>query len=281
MSKQAIGVFDSGIGGISTLRELQRQLPREDFLYVADLAWSPYGDKSVEFLQNRAEIISEFFLRSNCKAIVIACNTATAAAIEMLRKTLSIPIIGVEPGIKPAIQTTITGVAGILATQRTIASSKFQDLLLQFSAAVEIIPQPCPGLADAIEGGEEYRPRRLELLRKYILPLLSRGADTLVLGCTHYPLIIEEIREVAGRDIKLIDTSAAIARQVVRQLEKNHTLNQQLAPGQTLFYSTDIAMAAAPEQRAEILGKLISLYWGDTVIVAQFPEQNESLSPQK
>lgn len=273
MSKQAIGVFDSGIGGISTLRELQRQLPRENFLYVADLAYSPYGDKSTEFLQHRAEVISHFFLANHCKAIVIACNTATAAAITPLRRQLEIPVIGVEPGIKPAILTTASGVAGILATQRTIASPKFLELLRQFSVTVEIIPQACPGLADAIEGGGSSRAMRKELLRKFILPLLARGADTLVLGCTHYPLIMDEIREVVGADIKLIDTSAAIAKQVVRQLEKNDILNQQNALGQTLFYSTDISQARIHEQRAEALGKLISLYWGSTTSISAFPEQ--------
>lgn len=272
MSKQAIGIFDSGIGGISTLRELRRQLPREDFLYVADLAWSPYGSKSTECLQQRAETICRFFLNNTCKAIVIACNTATAAAIEGLRQTLSIPIIGVEPGIKPAIQTTLTGIAGILATQRTISSQKFQDLLLQFSDAVTIIPQPCPGLADAIEGGEHCRAARAELLIQFVSPLLAQGADTLVLGCTHYPLILQEIQEVAGTEVKLIDTSAAIARQVVRQLEKNHILNQQIALGQTLFFSTDIAKASIPAERAEALGKLISHYWGSPIDVAEFPE---------
>lgn len=267
MSTQAIGVFDSGIGGLSILKELRRQLPRENFLYIADLAWSPYGNKPTRLLIDRAEELTRFLLERKVKAIVIACNTATAAAIATLRQHHDLPIVGVEPGIKPATQTTITGIAGILATQRTIDSEKFQTLLSQFSKTTTIIPQPCPGLAEAIDEGGSNLTLRAQLIRHFTTPLLTRGADTLVLGCTHYPLILDEIRAVVGEQIHLIDTSAAIARQVVRQLESNGIVNGEPGVGTEEFYSSDISSAANPVKRQAALGEIFSWYLHRTVEV--------------
>jgi glutamate racemase len=276
MSNQPAGVFDSGIGGLSTLRELRRQLPHEHFLYVADLAWSPYGNKSVALLQERAAHLCDFLVQRESKAIVVACNTATAAAVHSLRERYTLPIIGVEPGIKPAITRTLSGVVGILATQRTIDSEKFQALISQFSQETEIILQPCPGLAEAIDEGQHQSALRAQLLRHFTAPLLARGADTLVLGCTHYPLIKAEIRESLAAqghaNVQLIDTSEAIARQVVRELERNHSLNQENTRGTVQFFSTDIATAENPEQRAKVLSEVFSYYWGETISVAALPD---------
>ena len=258
MSTQAIGVFDSGIGGLSILKELRKQLPRENFIYIADLAWSPYGNKPVDLLIDRAETLTRFLLQRQVKAIVIACNTATAAAVATLRAHYSLPIVGVEPGIKPATQTTITGVAGILATQRTIDSEKFQTLLRQFNQSTTIIPQPCPGLAEAIDEGGSNLALREQLIRHFTTPLLEQGADTLVLGCTHYPLIIDEIRAVTGDRVHLIDTSAAIARQVIRQLQINGIVNAEPGEGTEEFYSSDIASATNPAKRQAVLGEIFS-----------------------
>ncbi|MES3009009.1 MAG: glutamate racemase [Pseudomonadota bacterium] len=280
MNHNPIGVFDSGIGGLSTLRELRRQLPQEHFLYVADLAWSPYGNKPVTLLQDRAAHITDFLLQRQAKAIVIACNTATAAAIHQLRERYTLPIIGVEPGIKPAITRTLSGVVGILATQRTIDSEKFRKLVSQFSTDTKIVAQPCPGLAEAIDEGPHQTALRAQLLRHFIAPLLARGADTLVLGCTHYPLIMAEIRQTLaelghGQDskrVELIDTSEAIARQVVRQLEQNHSLNADSASGTVQFFSTDITTAENPAQRARSLSEVFSYYWGEAINVTAFPD---------
>lgn len=276
MSNHPTGVFDSGIGGLSTLRELRRQLPHEHFLYVADLEWSPYGNKSVALLQERAAHLSDFLVQRESKAIVIACNTATAAAIHQLRERYTLPIIGVEPGIKPAITRTLSGVVGILATQRTIDSEKFQTLVSQFSQDTEIVLQPCPGLAEAIDEGQSQSALRAQLLQHFTAPLLARGADTLVLGCTHYPLIMAEIRASLAaqghENVQLIDTSAAIARQVVRQLERNHSLNHDSVRGTVQFFSTDIATAENPAQRAKALSEVFSYYWGEPISVAALPD---------
>lgn len=278
MSTQAIGVFDSGIGGLSILRELRRQLPRENFLYVADLAWSPYGNKPTALLVERAEELTRFLLARNVKAIVIACNTATAAAIATLRSRHALPIVGVEPGIKPATQTTLSGVAGILATQRTIDSEKFQALLNQFSQSTTIIPQPCPGLAEAIDEGGSNLALREQLIRHFTAPLLAQGADTLVLGCTHYPLIADEIRAVVGDQVHLIDTSAAIARQVVRQLESNGILNAEPGDGVEEFYSSDIGAAHGGKRQAA-LGEIFSWYLGRAVSVQPLTAPAETACP--
>ncbi|MDX1491137.1 MAG: glutamate racemase [Pseudohongiellaceae bacterium] len=269
MSKQAIGIFDSGIGGLSTLKPLRQLLPNEDFIYVADMAFSPYGDKSQSILTQRADAICEFLIKQDVKAIVIACNTATAASIAELRQKLSLPIIGVEPGIKPASEQSLSGVAGILATGRTLSSAKFQTLLKQFSDKLTLLVQACPGLAEAIEEGELGVEKRATLIHQYAEPLLKQGADTLVLGCTHYPLIAQEISQLLGSQIRLIDTSEAIAKQVVVQLENRQTLNSSKMPGKTYFYySTE---GHPYQHQTQELNKLFSYYWGGEVTLEVLP----------
>lgn len=267
MSKQAIGVFDSGIGGLSTLKSLQQQLPHENFTYVADLAFSPYGDKSQALLQQRADLLCDFFIARDVKAIVIACNTATAASISHLRSRLSLPIIGVEPGIKPASEQSLSGIAGILATQRTLASEKFQTLLAQFSSKVTLLQQACPGLAEAIEKGEQGQGERARLIQKFAQPLIDQGADTLVLGCTHYPLIIDELRLGVGNKIRLIDTSDAIARQVIVQLQKRQILNSDWRAGYAEFFFS----SPNPLVGAQKLSEVFSYYWRNPVTLTALP----------
>ncbi len=269
MSQHPVGVFDSGIGGLSTLQALRRQLPREDFVYVADLDWAPYGNRSADTLQARGEHICRFLAERHCKAIVIACNTATAAAAATLRAHWPLPIIGVEPGIKPATGATLSGVVAVLATEYTLASERFQYLLEQFSAATTVISQACPGLAEAIEDGPDgYRHRRA-LLRRYLEPIIARGTDTLVLGCTHYPLIGDEIAAVAPA-LQRIDTSDAIARQVVRQLTAHQLTNHRDQPGHCRFYAS-VSRASNPPQLAR-LSRIFSYYWHEPVIVEAMSE---------
>ncbi len=263
-NSKPIGVFDSGIGGLSTLTELRAQLPSENFIYIADLAWSPYGNKTLALLQERAKVLAVFLNRRQVKAIVVACNTATAAAVTSLRQNYCLPIIGVEPGLKPAVSKTLSGVVGILATEITLASDRFNLLLQQFNQQTRILLQACPGLADAIEKGEAGCAERARLLAQFLPPLLEQGVDTLVLGCTHYPLILAEIRACLPPDVEIIDTSAAIARQVVRQLESNNILNHNTAPGEAIFYSNGLGPAQTPAQLNEtfswILGEPVSVY---------------------
>ncbi|MGB1467021.1 MAG: glutamate racemase, partial [Alcanivorax nanhaiticus] len=205
-----IGIFDSGIGGLSVARAVRERLPGEDILYVADSRHAPYGDKSDAFIRDRMHMITDFLLARGAKAVVVACNTATTAAIAELREAFSVPIIGVEPGVKPAVEATRTGVVGVLATPRTLQTHSFEKLAARFSTDVTLLVQPCPQLVRQIEAldfdGDETRA----LLREYLAPLLSEGADTIVLGCTHYNYLAEQIAAVAGRDITIISTEDAV-----------------------------------------------------------------------
>ena len=217
-SSTSIGVFDSGVGGLSVLKHIRAALPGADLLYVADSGHVPYGDKSPEYIRERSLTISRFLLEQGASALVIACNTATAAAAGTLRAAFDVPIVGMEPAVKPAVAATRSGVIGVLATVGTLESARFAALLQQYAGEVEIVTQACPGLVEQVEAGDLQGPRTRALVERYTQPLLARGADTLVLGCTHYPFLRDLIAEVVGADITLIDTGAAVARQVARML---------------------------------------------------------------
>jgi glutamate racemase len=220
-----IGVFDSGIGGLSVLKHIRASLPNEDLLYFADSGNAPYGGRPEAEIVARSQAIAEFLMQYNAKALVVACNTATAAAIQALRARYpTLPLVGVEPGLKPASALTGTGTVGVLATKRTLSSEKFKLLHEQISAAtnVRFLVQPCIGLADQVEKGELHSAETAALVRTYIEPLIEQGADTLVLGCTHYPFVRPLIEEIVGRitsrPIMIVDTGEPIARQLVRLL---------------------------------------------------------------
>ena len=221
-----IGVFDSGVGGLSVLRHIRAQLPHEHLLYFADSGHAPYGDKTEEFVVDRALAVTEFLLSQGAKALVVACNTATVAAIKAVRAHYpELPVVGVEPGLKPAAAASRNGKVGVLATARTLQGQKFLELRQQISAAskAEFLLQPAVGLVDQIELGDLEAPTIAAMLEKYIAPLLDQGADTLVLGCTHYPFVkagIESVLQAHGRaEVTLIDTGDAVARQLGRLLE--------------------------------------------------------------
>ena len=220
-----IGIFDSGVGGLSVLRHIRAQLPQEHLVYFADSGFAPYGDKPEAVVVERVLAIGSFLVERNAKAIVVACNTATVAAIARLRERFpGMPIVGVEPGLKPAAAATRSGAVGVLATERTLSGAKFLQLRDQISAAsgARFLLQPCHGLADQIEFGELESNETDALLSRYILPLLDGGADTLVLGCTHYPLVQASIEKIiaraTNRAVTLIDTGDAVARQLSRLL---------------------------------------------------------------
>jgi glutamate racemase len=214
----AIGVFDSGVGGLSVLKHIRALLPSRDLSYVADSGHVPYGDKTAEYIRERSAALTEFLIAQGAAAVVIACNTATAAAAVALRERFAIPIIGMEPAVKPAVAATRSRVVGVLATVGTLESARFAALLEQYAGDVEIVTQACPGLVEQIEAGELDTPATRTLVERYTRPLLARGADTLVLGCTHFPFVAPLIAAVAGPDVRLIDTGEAVARQVVRRL---------------------------------------------------------------
>ena len=220
-----IGVFDSGVGGMSVLRHIQAQLPHENLIYLADSGYAPYGGKPEQVIAERSLAIAQFLLAQGAKALVVACNTATVAAIKMLRAHYpDLPLVGVEPGLKPAAAASRNGKVAVLATEVTLAGEKFLLLRDQVSGASKatFLLQGCPGLVDRIELGQFDTPDTLAMLEGYLLPLLAQGVDTVVLGCTHYPFVrasIERILAKAGRkDVMLVDTGDAVARQLVRLL---------------------------------------------------------------
>jgi glutamate racemase len=233
-----VGVFDSGIGGLSVLRHVLTLLPHEDLLYFADSGFAPYGGKPEEAIVERTLAIADFLVQRGAKALVVACNTATAAAIRALRERYPVlPLVGVEPGLKPAAALTRTKIVGVLATKGTLASGKFNLLREQIGAAsgVQFLPQPCIGLADQVEKGELHSAATATLIRGYVAPLIEQGADTLVLGCTHYlfvqPLIEEAARRAGVGPIAIVDTSEPIARQLVRLLAEHGLLRNTQREG--------------------------------------------------
>lgn len=253
-----IGVFDSGIGGLSVLRAVRKALPNEDLLYIADSANAPYGDRHASFIESRALEMVNFLVRSNAKAIVVACNTATVVAIEKLRSMYSLPIVAMEPAIKPAVGLTKSRVVGVLATRRTLESSAVAHLCNQYARDTRIILQPCPGLVEQVERGETESEFTRGLLERYISPLIAARADTLVLGCTHYPFLESQIRSIVGPEVCIVESSAAVARQLERRLSgsMNHEVNNSI-PKETFFTT-----GAVDSMRV-----LVSMLWGESVEV--------------
>jgi len=220
-----IGVFDSGVGGLSVLRAIQAALPTAELLYAADTAHVPYGDRSEEFIVERSQHIAGFLRDQGAQLIVVACNTATAAAVAALRAQAdALPIVGVEPGIKPALAASRSQRVGVLATTRTLASEKFRRLAQAHAGDATLVLQPCPGLADAIEHADSAGTGLDVLVERYCAPLRAAAVDVAVLGCTHYPFALD-LFERALPGVTLIDTADAVARQAARlssELEPAH-----------------------------------------------------------
>lgn len=214
-----IGVFDSGLGGLSILRAIRQYQPESTLIYVADSGHAPYGERDDDFIRERALCISQFLTQEQgVDLIVVACNTATAVAVHALRERHpQLPIVGVEPGVKPAAACSRNGRIGVLATPLTLASEKYQRLISTHGQNVEVVQQACPGLAKEIEGGDLDTPRLRELVEAYARPLREADVDTAVLGCTHYPFVAPLFREALGPQVHLIDTAEAVARQTLRR----------------------------------------------------------------
>jgi len=257
-SEQAIGVFDSGVGGLSVLAHIHTLLANENLCYVADSAYMPYGCKPESMVEERSLKVTQFLAERPCKAIVVACNTATAAAIHKLRGMYDMPVIGMEPALKPAVGSSPAGLVGVLATSGTISSDKFKQLKLRYAKDAELIVQPCPGLVEEIEKGELGSERMLSLLGFYLKPLLECGVDTLVLGCTHYPFISPLIRRLVGESVTILDAGDAIARELYRQLELRSLLSLREEQGSLHFWKSGDGSA-----------DLFSRLWGKKVSVDQ------------
>jgi glutamate racemase len=238
LSTAPIGVFDSGVGGLSVLRAIRNALPAEDLIYVADSANAPYGERESGFVEERALAVVQFLVESGVKVVVVACNTATVLAVEKLRARYGLPIMAMEPAIKPALACTSSKVAGVLGTSRALASPSVARLCRHYGQDVKIILQPCPGLVEQVERGEIQGDVTRLLLAKYINHLLDAGADTLVLGCTHYPFLEPEIRMIVGTDMSIIGPSAAVARELMRRLTENHNVRTDANIGVEHFFTT-------------------------------------------
>lgn len=236
-NNQPIGIFDSGVGGLSVLQHVHQLLPHEHILYIADSGYAPYGCQDDSFVEQRSRVITEHLIAQGAKAIVIACNTATASIIESFRQQYGIPFIGIEPGIKPAIAMTKNGHIGIMATTGTLSSTRYSELRQRFGDSVKVHNQACPGLADQVEAGLLDDPDTMQLLKKYLSILEKKQVDTIVLGCTHYSFLITQIKKIMGPSIQLVDTSYAIAEQLERVLEQEKSKNKAVS-GSINYYTT-------------------------------------------
>jgi len=232
-----IGVFDSGIGGLSVLKEIRKQLPDENFIYIADSACTPYGNKTAEQIIQRCTGLVEELVSRGADIIVVACNSATAIAVNPLRQQFSIPIIAMEPAVKPAVKQSEQGKVGILATSMTLSSQRYSHLLERFAKKAQVIEQACPGLVECVENMAIDSADTRNLLHQYLDPLLERDVDTIVLGCTHYPFLREQIEIVTQRHVSIIDTGEAVTRELKRKLTAMK-LNKKALTRQHEFYTT-------------------------------------------
>ncbi len=213
-----VGIFDSGIGGLSVFREIRLTLPKAELIYVADSANAPYGDQSAAYIIARSLQIAHFLVEQEVDAIVIACNTASVYAAKAIRALYKIPVIAIEPAIKPAATLSQSKIIAVLATSQTIVSKNVSNLVASYGHDVRILLQACPGLVEYIERGDLNSSTLRLKLSSYLLPLLEQGADTIVLGCTHYPFLAPLISELAGPEVRLLDPAPAVARELVRRL---------------------------------------------------------------
>lgn len=259
MNDLPIGVFDSGVGGLSILKELQNCLPNESYIFFADQKDVPYGGKTKEELVVLTSRIMEFLTAQKIKMAVVACNTATCYALEELRNAFPIPIVGVVPAIKPAAEQTKTGKIAVVATPATAKSQYVTELIDKYAKGVEVLRIGCAGLEDVVETGQLHGPKTTELLNKYILPLKQEGIDFLVLGCTHYPFLKKEISAILGPTVNLIDSGQAVALRVEHLLNEHNLKSSADKPSNQFFTNKDANCFS--RVASELLGhKVVSQY---------------------
>jgi len=234
---QPIGIFDSGVGGLTVWDKVRLKLPNENMIYLADSANCPYGNKPAEQIIKHAIYNTEFLLSKGCKLIIVACNTATAAAIETLRSKYSVPFVGMEPAIKPAALNSKTGKIGVLATKGTFNGQLFKSTSAKYASHIETIIQIGEGLVEIVENGELDTPKAFETIAQCVQPMLQKGVDKIVLGCTHYPFFKEKIEKIAGDRIDVIDPAPAIANRTWQLLEDHNLLRKANLPRSMEFYT--------------------------------------------
>lgn len=242
-----IGVFDSGVGGLSVLRHLQAQLPQEHFIYLADQAHVPYGSRSAKEIVQFSQGITQLFLQLNAKLVVVACNTASAAALTLLRQQLALPFVGMEPAVKPAASQTQSGKVGILATGGTFASPRYARLTASYAQGITVYEDPCLGLVPEIEAGRLDSTAVRHILQKALAPMLAAGVDIVVLGCTHYPFVLPMVQEIVGTAVTLIDPAPAVARQTKAVLRQQNLLAISADSGSVCFVTTGQAQSFAAQ----------------------------------
>jgi len=248
-----IGIFDSGVGGLSVLSAICELLPNESVVYVADQAHIPYGPRQKTQIRDFSFGITDFLLAQGAKLIVVACNTASAAALHDLRARYpGVPFVGMEPAVKPAASITKTGKVGVLATPTTFNGDLYHALVDRFAQGIEIFQNTCPGLVEQVEQGELESPLTRAILESALEPMLAAGVDTIVLGCTHYPFVIPLIQTLTGPDVLTIDPAPAIARQTQRLLTEHGWLNQQEQHGELELFTS-----GEPEELSALQSKLL------------------------
>lgn len=251
--QQPIGIFDSGVGGLSVLRAVRRELPCEDILYLGDQAHIPYGQRDKEQIREFSRAVTRYLLAQGAKLIVVACNTASAVALHDLRREFpDVVFVGMEPAVKPAAETTHTGKVGVLATPTTFGGELYASVVERFAGGVTLYQDACPGLVELIEKGNLDGPEPRQILERALAPMLAGGIDTVVMGCTHYPFVIPLIESITGPGVRTIDPAPAIARQVRRLLEQNGFLNPSEKVGAMQFHTS-----GDPEALAGLLPRLL------------------------
>ncbi len=264
-SRSPIGIFDSGVGGLSVLKAIRQQRPSEALLYLADQAHVPYGPRSLEEVRSFSAAITRYLLSQGAKLVVVACNAASAAALQYLRQTFpQVPFVGMEPAVKPAAEGTHSGVVGVLATPATFQGALYASVVERFAQGVTLLQHTCPGLVAQIEAGNLDSSETRRILEDALHPMLARGIDTVVLGCTHYPFVIPLIQEIVGTSVRVVDPAPAVARQVGRVLEARGLPHPDREEGEVIYLTT-----GDPEQLEALLPRLVGeeglvdrLEWG-------------------
>lgn len=266
MSNQPIGLLDSGFGGLSVMSAIRAQEPLQNLIYTADCGFAPWGDRDDAFIQKRVDTIVDYLLSRDIKALVIACNTATAVSAEALRERLSIPVIGIEPAVLPAARATQTKAVAVMATVKTIDSERYASLKARVEdPEIQIIDCPCPGLMECVEAGAFHSKTTRQLIEHFVSPLLEHNIDQIVLGCTHYPFLEEEIQAVAGSHISLINPAPAVARHLYSVLDEKGMLSKSAVAGTEEFYVT----GANPERE-----RVLRVLWHKEVLLKELPSSS-------
>jgi glutamate racemase len=280
--KNPIGIFDSGIGGLSVLKQIRMLLPGEDILYFADQVHVPYGSRSLDEVRQLSEEITRFLANHDAKLIVLACNTASAASLHYLRAVFpELPFIGMEPAVKPAAERTRSGIVGVLATPATFQGELFASVVDRYAEGIQVLQSTFPGLVEYIESGDLDSVDVKQLLEAGIEPLLELGADTLVLGCTHYPFVLPTIQSISGVEVEVIDPSPAIARRAQQVLKQEQFASEDSQEGHTLYVTTGDA-----SHFGEILsllqmprGEIKQVTWQAGRLLESFVDEQENGHP--